>query len=192
MSLARIKTWSTNEGLLATDLNAEFDNILTHGLSLISPMTANLDAAGFRVTDLAAATTNGDLARFDDVPLIATQAQQETATNITAAVTPGRLHFHPSACKVWATAYADGTVASSYNLSVVTDLGVGDINFTYLVAFSGAATYVPIMTADNNGIALTICIPGTSTSSAEGVARNTAGTHVDPQSWSIAAFGDYP
>ena len=38
--------------MAASDLNAEFDSILNNALSLISPLTASLDAGGFDVTNL--------------------------------------------------------------------------------------------------------------------------------------------
>ena len=51
MALARVKTWGS-EILNASDLNAEFDNILNNATSLISPLIASLDVAGFDVTNL--------------------------------------------------------------------------------------------------------------------------------------------
>ena len=57
MALARIKTWSSGEVLNASDLNAEFDNILSNAGSLISPFDSALDFDGFTLTlDAAAAT----------------------------------------------------------------------------------------------------------------------------------------
>ena len=43
MSLSRVKTWARNEILLSTDLNAEFNNILQNGSSLVFPLSADLD-----------------------------------------------------------------------------------------------------------------------------------------------------
>src|SRR3990167_11390415 len=58
MSLSRIKNWIANEDLDASDLNAEFNNILNNPVSLISPLTAAFDLDGFTITlDAAAATT---------------------------------------------------------------------------------------------------------------------------------------
>jgi len=45
MGLARIKNW-TDEILTASDLNAEFNNLLNNALSLISPLTGALDCDG--------------------------------------------------------------------------------------------------------------------------------------------------
>lgn len=46
MALSRTKTWVAAEILTASDLNAEFNNILDNAISLISPLTAALDADG--------------------------------------------------------------------------------------------------------------------------------------------------
>lgn len=43
MALSRVKTWNRNEILLSTDLNAEFNNILQNGSSLVFPLSADLD-----------------------------------------------------------------------------------------------------------------------------------------------------
>jgi len=43
VSLSRVKTWNRNEILLSTDLNAEFNNILQNGSSLVFPLSADLD-----------------------------------------------------------------------------------------------------------------------------------------------------
>lgn len=51
MALSRVKTW-TAEVLTFTDLNAEFDNFINSALTLISPLTASLDAGSFDITAL--------------------------------------------------------------------------------------------------------------------------------------------
>jgi hypothetical protein len=53
MALSRVKVWTAEE-LTSSDLNAEFNNILNNATSLISPLTANLAAGGFRLTGLSA------------------------------------------------------------------------------------------------------------------------------------------
>jgi hypothetical protein len=46
MALSRVKTWSSGETLTASDLNAEFNNILNNPMSLLSPLTGALDLNG--------------------------------------------------------------------------------------------------------------------------------------------------
>ena len=57
MALSRVKTWG-NEILTASDLNGEFNNILNNPVSLISPLTAGINWAGYAHTlDALNATT---------------------------------------------------------------------------------------------------------------------------------------
>src|SRR3990170_797118 len=56
MALARVKVWIAGEVLTASDLNAEFNNILNNSNSLFSPWSANVDAGGFRLITLSAGT----------------------------------------------------------------------------------------------------------------------------------------
>lgn len=51
MALARVKTWVSGEVLLASDLNSEFNNLLNNALTLIAPLTASLNAGGFKITN---------------------------------------------------------------------------------------------------------------------------------------------
>ena len=51
MALSRVKTW-VSEVLSASDLNAEFNNILNNALSLISPLTGDLDANAKNISGL--------------------------------------------------------------------------------------------------------------------------------------------
>lgn len=72
---------------------------------------------------------------------VATQAQQETGTNITAVVTPGRQHYHNSAGKSWVrinvtSSAGTPSVTVSYNVTSVTDNGVGDFSINFTNAFS--------------------------------------------------------
>ena len=69
MSLARVKTWAASEVLTAADLNAEFNNILNNPIALISPLTANIAAGGFKITGLGAASTAGDSVRLEQLIL---------------------------------------------------------------------------------------------------------------------------
>ena len=57
MAISRVKNWGA-EILYASDLNAEFNNILNNATSLVSPFTAAVDFDGNTITlDAAAVTT---------------------------------------------------------------------------------------------------------------------------------------
>lgn len=72
---------------------------------------------------------------------IATQADQETGSSVVLAVTPGRQHFHPSACKFWANVTGAGSPAlsASYNVTSVADTNTGRMTVTIATDFSSAA-----------------------------------------------------
>lgn len=56
----------------------------------------------------------------------ATQAVQETGTSATALVVTGVQKYHPSAAKFWINFTPAGVVSASYNVTDVTDSGVGN------------------------------------------------------------------
>ena len=81
----------------------------------------------------------------------ATQAEQETGTNITASVTPGRQQYHLSAAKAWGSTdgAASPSLAASYNISSITDNGPGDLTFNFTVPFS-SANYACVVAVDSD------------------------------------------
>lgn len=120
---------------------------LTHGASLVLPGAANITTAA------------GDFAIFRGyasgvvrcvlyqkasgvaviAPSAATQAEQEAGSITTAYTTPGRQHFHPSACKAWVDFDGTGTpaISASYNVTSITDTAVGRFGINLTTGFSG-------------------------------------------------------
>jgi hypothetical protein len=64
MALSRVTTWSAGNVLTASALNGEFNNILNNALSLISPLTGNLSAGGFIITNLGAGSVSAPSLSF--------------------------------------------------------------------------------------------------------------------------------
>lgn len=120
---------------------------LTHNASsLILPGAANITTAnGDVATFVSLGSGNWYCATYvkaSGAPvLVATQANQETATSLVTPVVPGVQQYHPSAAKVWVAFNGTGTVAIvfSYNVTSITDNGTGDYSPQYTVAFSGNA-----------------------------------------------------
>lgn len=142
-----------------------FDGILTlthHATTLILPTGANITTAAGDAC-LVVSEDGSDNVRVpvyfrkdgSSVAGIATQADMETATDLTKIVTPGRMTFHPDMIKVWAKITNSGTptLSQSRGVSSLTDNGVGDFTVNFTTAFS-AATYAYLMTAKShaNGI----------------------------------------
>jgi hypothetical protein len=101
--------------------------------------TAGLSAErALAVSGLATLTDGGVNSTVTIGSPAATQADQETATSTTTSVTPGRQQFHPSAAKAWVRFNSAGTVAASYNITSITDSGIGDWSIVIATDFSSA------------------------------------------------------
>jgi hypothetical protein len=86
---------------------------------------------------------------------IATQAEMETATDTARAVTPGRLVYHPGACKCWGKANGAGTsLLANYNVNSITDTGTGQLTVTIETDFS-SADYSAVCSLERSVTALT-------------------------------------
>lgn len=110
MALSRVTTWSSGQTLTASALNGEFNNILNNALSLISPLTGNLNANGNQILSLV-------LEKLGSSPSAATegrvwyetakdQIEADDGTNIRrvptlASVTTGDI-IYASAANQWA------------------------------------------------------------------------------------------
>ena len=76
---------------------------------------------------------------------VAVQSEMETGTSTTLAVTPGRQHYHASAAKAWIIApQGFASVAASYNVTSLTDNGLGDATVNMTTGFS-STNYAVVM-----------------------------------------------
>lgn len=147
MALARVKTWVSGEVLLASDLNSEFNNLLNNSLTLISPLTASLNAGGFKLTnygstDVPSAST--------DVPNLLTYSASggaarvgfiQSGTGATATTAQSELR------RIWYPEQfgADGTETNDTAAWALLLTAVGTSNFeirgkpgaTYLIGAGG-------------------------------------------------------
>ena len=133
---------------------------------------------------------------------IAIQSEQETGTDNTRAVTPGRQHFHPSAAKFWVKWTGNSTtIVASYNMTSIADTAVGDADGTLTTSFSGADWCGIVKTrTDANGwdaqemqgCGFNAMAAGTfgvlCSTITDGATAVTSLT--DPTSWYAAGFGD--
>ena len=142
MSLARVHNWAAAEVLTASDLNAEFNNILNNALSLISPLTASLDVNNFRLTNFILGSVTAPSISFQsdaNTGIFSTAADTvditaggvESARFSTAAVGVNFFKFVPSAT----TASIDMQAAGSdTDISMkITPKGAGTVTITGLV-----------------------------------------------------------
>ena len=73
-------------------------------------------------------------------PVAASQGEQETGSRTTVFTSPGRQQYHPSAAKAWVLFDGTGTpaITTGYNVSSITDNGVGDYTINFTTSFSSA------------------------------------------------------
>lgn len=164
----------------------------------------NKDGVAF-VYDQSGAVVMGQVLASDTVAgliEIASQAELEAGTDVARAVTPGRQHFHPSACKAHGIVTVSGgtpTLQTSYNITSITDTATCRLTVTIATDFSGTNyAIIPGMEASTTTYSAT-------TTSLITVVRNAtraAGSFVldaleidigqatDPAAWTFACFGD--
>ncbi|MEW5725896.1 MAG: hypothetical protein AB1896_22495 [Thermodesulfobacteriota bacterium] len=124
---------------------------------------------------------------------VAVQSEMEAGTDTGRAVTPGRQKYHPSAAKAWVNfSMSTATIFGSYNVTSITDNGVGDFTVTWDVDFSSTSYAVTWSAGYYNASANNLL--GGPYSVAVGSmslqVRNYQNTLIDPNHVSLAAFGD--
>jgi hypothetical protein len=109
--------------------------------NLTTDSTPDVTADYVKTWDASASTYKKSL--LQNLAPAAAQSDQETATSTTTYVTPGRQQYHPSANKAAVSFNGTGTVAIrvSYNVTSITDHGVGDYTVNLTTAFSTANYY---------------------------------------------------
>lgn len=127
----------------------------------------------------------------------AVQSEMEAASSNTRAVTPGRQHFHPSAAKFWAKVTVSGgtpSVATSYNVTSITDTGTGLLTVTIATDFSSAnwACVATVESDSTNSPRIATVVQSAQAAGTVQVSSNDAsGTLTDPSAWHVVGFGDH-
>jgi hypothetical protein len=176
---------------------------LTHNAtSLILPGGANITTAdgdiGIFISEGSGNWRCVSYDRAATTPVqYAAQSEMESGSSTTLAVTPGRQHFHPSACKGWVQATPTGVATVSYNVTSVTDTGSGQATITWGTDIS-SANYCSLVSiqVDSSDTTTTLIPYVHATSKAAGTTRVEArkladAALSDPTAWSVAIFGDF-
>jgi hypothetical protein len=156
---------------------------------------------------------NSDMDAFECLGIMgtvgdaATQAEMETATSTTKAVTPGRQHYHPGHPKFWAFVTVSGgtpTLQTSYNVTSITDSGVGYLTTTIANDFSSAnwccmvsvERHTTGSSGNTDGLACSVRNGSLAAGSVGVEAYSFAGSsasdmvETDPASWHVVGLGD--
>lgn len=129
----------------------------------------------------------------------AVQADMEAGTSLLKAVVPGVQHFHPGHPKCWAVVTVSGgtpTLATSYNITSITDTAVGELTVTIATDFSSAnwacIPGVEHLLGDVGGVSAESKTAGSALLRLRLISGSTNITNQDPVSWSMAGLGDQP
>lgn len=134
-----------------------------------------------------------------ETPIIksAAQDQMEAGAVENRVVVPKNIQYHPSASKAWVIFKGTDTVSiySSYNVSSVTDNGVGDYTVNFSNPFS-SSSYSTLCTGfhDSGNYATSCFVDDSSALTPTGVNVRTLNTSdtgdKDSEQVHVAAFGD--
>jgi hypothetical protein len=172
----------------AGDLTAA-NNLLD--VANVTTARTNLGAApsATTISGSGLATGGGDLSANRTITVTAaTKADQQTATSAALAVTPLHQQDHPSAAKVWCSRDNATTpgIQQAYNVSSLTDNGVGDTTFNFATAMS-ANTYSAVATFQT-GVSFSV---SAATRSFDLVSKTTAGVRFVTGFWQNTAAGGF-
>jgi hypothetical protein len=146
---------------------------------------ANIGAGTVNSVATAGLATGGPITGSGTVTVTAaTQADQETATSNAVAVTPGRQQFHPSAAKAWCSMGNAGTptIQQAYNVTSLTDNGVGDTTFNFTTAMS-SNTYAAVAIQQST-VPFTVAA---ATRSIDLISKSTAGVRFATGFWGASS-----
>lgn len=166
------------------------------GTATITPTTSTIDGS----SSLAVQTNQGCRIFSDGTNYFsmrgmgsglsaATQAEMESASSNTVAATPGRVQHHPGVVKAWVNFNGTGTVSirASYNVSSITDNGVGNYTVNLSTAMSSANYCVGTNNSGGSGDGI---VDTLSTGSFKVYAMTTAGALQDVAEIHAWALGD--
>lgn len=132
-----------------------------------------------------------------DEPIIksAAQDQMEAGTVQNRVITPSHQQYHPSAAKAWVVFDMDpSTIHGSYNVSSITDNGIGDFSINFTVEFSSANYSYALSSEDETDATVDVVSKNqnssTTSSSFPVLAHHTGGSAVDESNVSCVFFGD--
>jgi len=135
----------------------------------------------------------------DNPAAVASKAEMEAASSLTVFSTPGREQYHPGVAKAWLHMTTSGgtvTLQDSYNVSSITDRGVGLYTAVWTTGFA-SANYAWSGSLRHSG-STTAGGPTSTSAESDQVVGSlqftsqlwTGGTIVDPARLSLIAWGD--
>ena len=121
----------------------------------------------------------------------ASQAEQETGSSTTKAVSPGRQQYHSSAAKAWANVTQSAgtyTLQSSYNVSSISKTATGRVTVNFTTSFS-SAQFAVLITPGEGGSYIGFLNSIATGNVSVGLRNSTSGADLDV-GFSVLCFGD--
>lgn len=168
--------------------------------SITSPTQAEAEAGAEATKPMTALRTAQAIAALSPPGIQpANQAQIESGTSNSVALTPLNIKWHPSSAKAWAIVTGGGTIVASYNISSVTKgSSPGRMKFSLSTPFSSANYSILASCASTYGADGGFCFVDMDTSAPYhqpntsafwiGCKRSTSG--IDPSYYYISCYGD--
>ena len=122
----------------------------------------------------------------------ATQAEMEAASDTTVSATAGRTQYHPGVAKAWGQWNNAGAIDVSYNLTSITDTGVGDHTVVIATDFS-SANWAGLATGASSNAVVNIASKAAGTANIIGRDLSTdppPAAALDLSVWNFVGFGD--
>jgi len=188
---------SSNAGSAVNWSGASKDIFVTIPAERFVENTRNLTAAGL-------VTGGGDLSADRTFTVTAAvQADLESASSTTTAVTPAVVQYHPGVCKAWCYLKVTSNVpalTSNYNITSITDTATGEVLITIATDFSSANYNIqcsPEVANNTVSNSNTRIVNIKNASIAAGTvsllcqdAQSSGATRQDPASWHFGGWGD--
>ncbi len=160
---------------------------IQNGVVAFNNLTIQMKGSFLNIFSQITSLQNGPLTSGN----VATQADEETATSVNLAVTPGRQQFHPSAAKAWAIwTGSTGAILASYGITSITRTGAGAYTIVFSTAFSSANYAIAGMLTFTAGTSGFLEINTQSTTQVTLFAVSTATVLFDPTSAYLVCYGD--
>ena len=176
---------SGNAGALRAD-----DSILVYDTTLPDAITFGQSGATGSAATSARRDHSHAMASETAVPY-ATQAEMEAGSSTSVVVSPGRQQYHPGNGKAWAhwkTSHPT-ELQASYNITGLTDEGVGRTTVTFDTDFSGGDNYATAAMCSVNGA--TLCGAPAAGSIEIKTYSDAGSTLVDSDNNNIVIMGDF-
>lgn len=163
-------------------------------VELATDAEAQAKAAGDRALTPANLAALAASTSFAGLVELATTAEAAAGSSGTLAVTPAGLMAHKGVAKAWAWVSQSGgtpTLTNGYNITSITDAGVGLLTITIATDFANANWVAQATPVETSSTGVLLQVSAKAAGSVTLRAQDDSGSDVDPSTgWNFVGFGD--